>query len=291
MDIKNENDSKKENKHPGQQKGKGGKIKRVEGKKPGPSVLAAEKLPDTRGRAKSTLVNPFDNKKPLNTTKDSKPVATITSDRFNLLKSMFEKKADPVVTPQEPKKFEPKKFSVFQQFQNNQPQEEKKVEHIQNKPSGISDAIKKRMEDLMNSNKRTSVQPKIDPILEQRKFMRYSEENDDYEDEDQEDFGISDESISDKDEGLSESEEEKEKSDENKDKNQIIQEKEEKEDSFEDDKKEVKVDEEMTNDNNIEHKIEDKSEREEKIEETLENSNKLEIDNEANNKSHDKDDE
>lgn len=310
MDIKNENETRKENKNTGNTKAKGGKIKKVEGKKPGPSGLAVEKLPESRGRAKSTLVNPFDNKKPINSKKDSKPLETIGNDRFNLLKSMFEKKAEPVAAKQEPFKFEPKKLSGFQ-LNQSKPQEENKIDSFPNKPSGISDAIKKRMEDLMNSNKRPSAQPKIDPILEQRKFTRDSEDNFDYEDEDQEeDIGISeDEDISEKDDAFSESEEEKNE------KNELIEEKDEKEDSFHaDSKKEVEEKKnfeiDVKNDNIKETKNLENFEPEEFVEKVVddnvqkvvddnfekvaennvETENKMDEENDLNNKSHNEDD-
>jgi len=282
MDINNENEIQKENKKPATQKPKGGKVKKVEGKKPVPANVKLDNIPDTRGRAKSTLVNPFDNKKPLNMKKESKPVETIGSDRFNLLKSMFEKKA-PANNEEPAKKFEPKKLSVLQQ--NTVPiKEEKKVDPLPNKPSGISDAIKKRMEDLINSNKRPSAQAKVDPILEQRKAMKEFENNEDdeYESDDHENLGISEEEDNlDKDDGLSESEEEKEKQekrDEEKVKEELKEEKDDDafSDSFDDKKEKLEKNNDVKNDVKtvesiveveIQHPVEEqKHESEEKIE-------------------------
>jgi hypothetical protein len=258
MDIKNENEIKKENNHSGHQKGKAGKVKKIEGKKPGPVAVTLDKTADLRGRAKSNLVNPFDNKKPLNSKKDSKPVITIGNDRFNMLKSMFEKKA-PANNEEPVKKFEPKKFSVFQQ-NNVALKEEKKVDPIPSRPSGISDAIKKRMEDLMNSSKKQSAQAKIDPILEQRKVMREFDNNDDEDEksEDNENLGISEEEDNlDKDDGLSESEEEKEEFIEEKDDDAF-------DDSFDDKKEKVEIKDEVIP---VEAKQEEKIEIQQKLEE------------------------
>ncbi len=65
--------------------------KRPEGKK---SVKPSEAAPEGRGRAKSTLVNPFNNTKAPANKKDAKPVETIGQDRFKNLLSMFSKPTD-----------------------------------------------------------------------------------------------------------------------------------------------------------------------------------------------------
>ena len=217
MDIINDNDNKTDIKQTSHHKGKSIKVKKVEGKKPIPGVASFDKAPDTRSRAKSTLANPFDSKKPMNSKKESKPVETIGSDRFNLLKSMFEKKGPPATAEIITRKYEPKNFSVIQQKENIQTTEERKSDTVFVQPAGISDGIKKRMQDLMNSNKRSSAQTKIDPILEQRKKEREIKENDDDDDQDEEDeeeenLGISEEEDNvEKDDEFSESDEEKQK--------------------------------------------------------------------------------
>jgi len=244
MDIINDNANKTDTKQNTPHGGKHHKVKKVEGKKP---VLAsADKLPETRNRARSSLVNPFDNKKPMNSKKESKPVETIGSDRFNLLKSMFEKKGPPATAEVTTKKFEPKFFSNFQQKDNNQTTEEKKTDSVSIQPAGISEGIKKRMQDLMSSNRRSSAQPTIDPILEQRRKEREisNDDPDDEEDEDEENLGISeDEESLEKDDEFSELEEEKQN--ENVKKEEIKKEKNdsilEDEDSFEEKKEDNEV--------------------------------------------------
>jgi hypothetical protein len=246
MDIINDNDNKTDTKQTARHVGKPNKVKKVEGKKPVPAGASLDKVPETRSRARSTLVNPFDNKKPMNSKKESKPVETIGNERFNLLKSMFEKKVPAATLEVTTKKYEPKNFGFFQQKENNQTNEEKKSDFVFNQPAGISDGIKKRMQDLMNSNKRSSTQTIIDPILEKRRKEREMNDNDDEEeDEDEENLGISeDENSLDKDDEFSEFEEEKQKEDvkieENKkERNDSIL---ENEDSFEEKKEDSEVD-------------------------------------------------
>jgi len=135
--------------------------------------------PEGRGRAKSTLVNPFDNKKPLNLKKESKPIEVIEKNRFASLLSMFDKKpAESQVKPEEsgPKKLDMGKFSAFNKDQKNTGDNQNEAL----KRNTISDSIKQRMDALMNANKSKAPSTTyIDPVLEERKKLRENDGGDD----------------------------------------------------------------------------------------------------------------
>ena len=174
-------------------KAKGGRDvkKRPEAKKPG---KVAESAPEGRGRAKSTLVNPFNNKKTPAGKKDVKPVETIGQDRFKNLLSMFEKPDKDKENKEDtgPKKLDMSRFSAFSK--TNESTASNDVNSGDNKGS-VSEGIQKRMQALLNNNKPGAANNKgLDPVLEQRKKMREDQEesNDskdfDDDDDDEDDF-------------------------------------------------------------------------------------------------------
>ena len=170
--------------------------KKHESKKPG----KANGPPEGRGRAKSTLVNPFDNKKPLNTKKENKPIETFGQNRFQNLLSMFDKKPAENNDNKEdtgPKKLDMSKFSAFNKDNNNADNQN----DISKRNTVVSDSIKQRMDALLNANKNNKTSSgSIDPVLEQRKKLREQDEEnfddsigDDYSDDDGFDDHISEE--------------------------------------------------------------------------------------------------
>jgi hypothetical protein len=142
---------------------------------------------EPRDRAKSTLVNPFDSKKPVNSKKETKPVETIGENRFKNLLSMFDKKSGPAKENKEdpgPMKLDMNKFSAFNIDNSN----DKHRSSMDIRPSGASSTIKERMEALLNSNKtnnKNSVST-IDPVLEQRRKLKDQDEhnNDSFDEDD-----------------------------------------------------------------------------------------------------------
>lgn len=156
--------------------------KRGEGKKPG----KPQGPPDMRGRAKSTLVNPFEkNKTGGASKKENKPVETIGNDRFKNLLSMFDKKPEQGKENNEdpgPKKLDANKFSAFNGGNNAV-----SGKQSQGMPkAGVADSIQKRMEALLNSNKNNrNTVAGLDPVLEQRRKQLEEE----YGDEEEDDLG------------------------------------------------------------------------------------------------------
>lgn len=98
--------------------------------------------------------------------KESKPVEVIDKDRFNSLKAVFEKREDKSNTAyNKPSRLNVEKLSTFTNKENI-----KTNDNSQYKPTqlqGLSDGIKKRMENLFSSNINTS-KPigYVDPVLE-----------------------------------------------------------------------------------------------------------------------------
>lgn len=136
-------------------------------------------LPETRSRAKSTLVSNFEPKKNNPTSKkESKPVETIGNDRFTNLLSMFDKtKTDISGAREDPgisKKLDMNKVGMF----SGQTGEGKTV---QNEPTkgGMSDNIKKRMEDLMESGRsKSTTSSTIDPVLLKNRLNNPDDDDD-----------------------------------------------------------------------------------------------------------------
>jgi hypothetical protein len=190
------------------------KPKKPEGKKPAGNKPTAT---DTRGRAKSTLQNPFESKKAPTTKKETKPVETIGSERFQNLKAMFEKKPESKDNNEDPgpKKLEMDKLSAF----NKEKENTANSQQTANQTAGsVSDTIKKRMEMLLNANKnRSNTITNVDPVLEHRKKMREMQgEDGDEEDEDDDDMDEigDDDHISEEEDNDRENKEEKELGDE-----------------------------------------------------------------------------
>ena len=211
-------------------------------------------LPEMRSRAKSTVVNTFEQKKGPQK-KELKPIETIGNDRFKNLLSMFDKKPENKEAREDtgPKKLDMSKYAFGQSNTDSQDNNGPK------KSSEMADSIKKRMEALLNNNKSGGKSGSyVDPVLEQRRKQKEleaeDEEDEDYEEESEENLHISED----------EDEHDKEQSD--KEENDDKEENEEKDDNEEkEDDKENEVDKEENDENNkvdIEAKQEDNKDNE-----------------------------
>jgi hypothetical protein len=217
-------------------------------------------LPETRSRAKSTVVNTFEQqKKGPNQKKDLKPIETIGGDRFKNLLSMFDKKPDSNQAREEtgPKKLDMSKYAFGQSNNDGQDNNGSK------RSTDVADSIKKRMESLLSNNKNGGKSGSyVDPVLEQRRKQKEleaeEEEDEDFDDESEENLHIS------------EDEDDKESDKDEKEDKENIEDKEDKED----DDNEIKEDDK-------EHDKEEKDENEEekiKEEDNKENEDVLEVD-------------
>jgi hypothetical protein len=207
------------------------------GKKDDKKSKPSGNLPETRNRAKSTVVGNFEQKKVPNPKKELKPIETIGNERFKNLLCMFDKKPDTKENKEDtaPKKLDMSKFA-FGQSENKDNTNSKRT-------TDIADGIKKRMESLMQSNKENSKSGFVDPILEQRRKQRELD-GDDEEDDDDEEDEESEENLhisEDEDEHNSKDEEDKDenKSDEEKDV-KIVDKDEQKKNEFNEEKNQVK---------------------------------------------------
>jgi hypothetical protein len=130
-----------------------------------------------------------DSKKINKPKKDLKPVEVIDKDKFNSLKAIFEKKEDKSKT--EENKPNRLRFDQLSNFTNKE--NINTNDNSQDKPAqgqgGLSEGIKKRMENLFSSNKNTK-KPSgyVDPVLENIKVRVSSERYLDEEYFDEEDF-------------------------------------------------------------------------------------------------------
>lgn len=163
--------------------------------------------PQTRSRAKSTLVSNFEAKtNNPNVKKDIKPVETIGNDRFKNLLSMFDNsnnKEGALKEDPDPKKLDMNKFSAFSGEKGGNADSQDP-----NKPL-MSEGIKKKMQDLLDKGKaQTRGSAQFDPVL---KGMLKDDE--DEEEQNDEHGAISEED----DLNLSAEDEEKDKSEENED--------------------------------------------------------------------------
>lgn len=191
-------------------------------------------LPEMRSRAKSTVVNTFEQKKGPNIKKDVKPIETIGNDRFKNLLSMFDKKPEAGQSKEDaaPQKLDMSKFAFGKATEDSQTANGPK------KGSELADGIKKRMEALMSNNKEKERSASyIDPVLEQRRKQKElegdeDEEEEDYDDESEENLHISeDEDEHKEEENFDEDDKEDDKEDLN-DKDDDKEDKEEDKDGF-----------------------------------------------------------
>jgi hypothetical protein len=117
--------------------------------------------------------------------KESKPVEVIDKDRFNSLKAVFEKKGEKSKADENrPNKLGMDKLSTFTNKENIKVNENSQDQGALGQ-QGLSEGIKKRMENLLSSNNSAKQASYVDPVLENIK-IRGSLEN--IEDSEEEEF-------------------------------------------------------------------------------------------------------
>jgi len=152
------------------------------------------------GRTANLLTNYEPKKNQPASKKELKPIETIGNEKFKNLMSVFDrsKKTDNPIESglTQVKKLEYNRCSTFNKQETDSLSQENKVLE---KPVGISNGIKERMQKFLENNKndgKTSSQPVFDPILKQRYNNPQEEDGEDgeeeYEDEDNY-LGLSDE--------------------------------------------------------------------------------------------------
>jgi hypothetical protein len=148
-------------------------------KKPADKKLEQDGI-QGRSRAKTTTIIPTFDKKP-QAKKEIKPVQTIGSDRFSNLLSMFDKKQPDNKGNENARqvgKLDSNKFNAF--HSNKEP-----IELNLDKKEGVTNNIKKRMENLLDNNKtKTTSGGYIDPIIQARKERLNTEVEKEEEEED-----------------------------------------------------------------------------------------------------------
>jgi hypothetical protein len=219
-------------------------------------------LPESRGRAKSTVVNTFEQKKGPNTKKDLKPIETIGNDRFKNLLNMFEKKPEATQNKEDtgPRKLDMSKYA-FGKSNDNQDNNGSK------RSSDMADGIKKKMDMLMSNNKEGGKSGSyVDPVLEQRRKQKEleaeDEDDEDYDDESEENLHISEDDDEKEESDKEEKDDDKEEKDEDKEEKDEDKEEKDEENEEKEDKEEVEK-----KDN------EDKEDKEENVEEKGEQKN------------------